>query len=128
VSFEPVTRHLRRHRPEQTAQRALFQHIRARGVAGLVAIHVPNGGFRSRVEAKIFAGLGVTAGAPDILLWHGGKAFALEIKSETGKLSKDQAAMLERLAKAGVTTAVCYGIDNAVATLEVWRLLRGAVQ
>jgi hypothetical protein len=61
-------------RPEDQIQRAVFQHIRARGVAGLVAIHVPNGGYRRPVEAAIMKGLGVTAGAPDVLLWHDHKA------------------------------------------------------
>ena len=65
---------MRRRRPEDVIQRAVFQHIRARGVAGLVAIHVPNGGYRRPVEAAIMKGLGVTAGAPDVLLWHDHKA------------------------------------------------------
>ena len=59
----------RRRRPEDAIQRAVFQHIKARGVAGLVAIHVPLGGYRKPVEAKILQGLGVTAGVPDVLLW-----------------------------------------------------------
>ena len=64
---------MRRGRPEDVIQRAVFQHIRARGVPGLVAIHVPNGGYRRPVEAKILCGLGVTAGVPDVLLWYAGK-------------------------------------------------------
>ena len=119
---------MRRRQPEQQIQRALFQHIRARGVGGLVAIHVPNGGFRSRVEAKILTGLGVTAGVPDILLWHAGKAFALELKSEGGRTSDAQVEMLTRLKDAGVLTAVCHGLDPALATLEGWQLLRGRAQ
>jgi hypothetical protein len=51
---------LRRRRPEDAIQRAVFQHIKARGVAGLVAIHPANGGYRKPVEAKILAGLGVS--------------------------------------------------------------------
>ena len=72
-------------RAEDQIQRAVFQHIRARGVAGLVAIHVPNGGYRRLTEAKILAGLGMTAGVPDLLLWHDNKAFAIELKSEDGR-------------------------------------------
>ena len=56
-----------RRRPEDSIQRAVFQHIKLRGVKGLVAVHVPNGGFRKPVEAKILRGLGVTAGTPDLL-------------------------------------------------------------
>ena len=59
----------------------------------MVAIHPANGGYRKPVEAKIMPGLGVTAGAPDILLWHGGRSFALEIKAEGGRVSDVQSDM-----------------------------------
>jgi hypothetical protein len=98
---------MRRRQPEQQIQRALFQHIRARGVDGLVAIHVPNGGYRRPVEARIMQGLGVTAGTPDLLIWHAGKSFAIELKSDSGRLSDAQVEMLTRLKDAGVATAVC---------------------
>ena len=116
---------MHRRRPEDAIQRALFAHIKARGAKGLVAIHVPNGGFRRPVEAKILAGLGVTKGVPDVLLWHAGKSFALELKAEGNKATDSQIAMLDRLGEAGVATAVCHGIDQAVTCLESWRLLRG---
>jgi hypothetical protein len=118
----------RRRRPEDAIQRAVFQHIKARGVAGLVAIHPANGGYRKPVEAKILQGLGVTAGVPDVLLWHGGKAFAMELKSEAGCCSEAQLAMLNRLSEAGVYTCVCHGLDRAIAVLEDWQLLRGRVR
>jgi hypothetical protein len=117
-----------RGRTEDGIQRSLFAHIRARGVKGLEAIHPANGGYRKPVEAKILQGLGFTAGTPDALLWHAGKSWAMELKSETGRVSIAQADMLARLAEAGVTTAVCRGIDEAVACLESWKLLRGTVQ
>jgi hypothetical protein len=117
-----------RRRPEDTIERALFAHIEARGAKGLVAIHVPNGGFRRPAEAKILAGLGVTKGTPDVLLWHTGRSYAVELKSETGKVTDSQREMLNRLNEAGVTTAVCHGIDQAVTCLESWRLLRRKVQ
>jgi hypothetical protein len=119
---------IRRQRPEQQVHRAVVAHLRARGVTGLVAIHVPNGGLRSRVEAKILQGLGVTAGVPDLLLWHAGKSYALELKAEGGRASDAQVQMLTRLKDAGVLTAVGTGIDNAIAILEGWQLLRGKAQ
>jgi hypothetical protein len=119
---------MHRSRPEDAIQRAVFQHIRARGVPGLVAIHVPNGGYRRPVEAKILAGLGVTAGAPDVLLWYAGKSFALELKSENGRVSEEQADLLRRLSETGVVTAVAHSIDQAIRYLESWCLLRGWMQ
>jgi hypothetical protein len=80
------------------------------------------------VEAKILVGLGVTKGVPDVLLWHAGKSFAVELKSESGRVSSAQAEMLDRLSKAGVYTACCYGLDRALAVLESWGLVKGRVQ
>ena len=117
-----------RPRPEQAIQKALFEHLRMRGVPGLVAIHVPNGGFRKPVEAKILKGLGVIPGVPDVLLWHDGKSFAIELKSESGRATELQLEMLDRLSQAGVFTAVCHGLDKALAVLEFWAPLRGYVQ
>ena len=94
----------------------------------MVYLHPANGGARSAVEGAIFKSLGVVPGAPDLLLWQEGKAFALELKAEAGRVSESQADMLDRLDKAGVAIAVCHGIDSAIATLEGWQLLRGAVQ
>ena len=94
-------------------------------MTGLVALHPANGGYRRKTEARILAGLGVTKGAPDVLLWCGGRSYAMEIKSEDGKLSEAQAEMISRLDGAGVFCAVCYGIDRCLACLESWGLLRG---
>jgi VRR-NUC domain len=69
--------------------------------------------------------MGVVAGAPDLLLWHDGKAFALELKSPDGRLSEAQSEMLGRLDKAGVYTCVAHGLDRALAVLEAWNLLCG---
>ena len=123
-----MSRHLRRQRPEQLIQRALIEHLRLRSVPGLVYLHPANGGARSAVEGAIFKSLGVVPGAPDLLLWKDGKSFAIELKAEGGRTSDAQVEMLTRLKDAGVATAVCHGIDSAIATLEGWQLLRGSVQ
>jgi hypothetical protein len=44
----------RRSHPEQQIQRAVLDHLRWRAVPGAFAFHVPNGGWRSAVEAAIF--------------------------------------------------------------------------
>jgi VRR-NUC domain len=117
-----------RRRPEQDIQRALFEHIDRRGVPGLVAIHCPNGGWRSPIEGAILRGLGVTPGGPDVLLWFDCKAFAIELKSEAGRTTEAQLEMLNRLSEAGVFTAICHSLDRALAVLESWSLLRGQTQ
>ena len=55
-------------------------------------------------------------------------ANAIELKAEGGRTSDAQVEMLTRLKDAGVLTAVCHGLDPALATLEGWQLLRGSVQ
>ena len=117
----------RRH-PEQAIHRAVIEHLKARCVPGVVYLHPANGGARSTIAGKIFKSLGVVPGAPDLLLWHAGKSFALDLKADDGRLSRAQIDVLGRLMAAGVATAVCHGINEAVTCLEEWRLLRGGIQ
>jgi VRR-NUC domain len=115
----------RRQRPEQGIQKAVVAHLKARGTTGMVFLHVPNGGARSAIEGAIFKSLGVIPGAPDLLLWHDGKSYAIELKAEDGKVTDAQVAVLNRLSAAGVYTSICHGVDRAIACLETWGLLKG---
>ena len=116
-----------RQRPEAAIQRAVFQHLRARGAPGLVAFHVPNGGYRRPAEAAIMKGLGVVAGVPDVIAIHQGRCFALELKAEGGRTTDNQLATIAALREAGAFTAITEGLDRALAVLEGWGLLRGRV-
>jgi hypothetical protein len=117
-----------RARPEQLVHKAVVAHLKTRAVAGLVFLHPANGGARTAIEGAILKGLGVVAGAPDLILFHGGKSFAIELKTEDGRVTEAQVEMLTRLKDAGVLTAVCHGIDRAIEVLESWQLLRGSAQ
>jgi hypothetical protein len=114
-------------RPEDQIQRAVFQHIRLRGVPGLVAWHTPNGGKRKPIEAAIFKGLGVRSGVSDIIAFYKKQLFALELKSEGGRPTENQLEFLADMEAQGAFTAVATGIDQAIGTLETWGLLRPAV-
>jgi hypothetical protein len=70
-------------------------------------------------------GLGVKAGVPDIIAIRHGRAFALELKAPGGRLTPAQLDAHEGLRAAGAVVAVAYGLDEAVAQLEDWQLLRG---
>lgn len=115
----------RRYQPEQIIQKAVFQHIRARGVPGLVAWHTPNGGKRRPIEAAIFKSMGVRPGVADIIAVHKGKIFAMELKAEKGQPSESQLEFLSDIERAGAFTAMPRGLDAAIATLEAWGLLKG---
>ena len=113
----------RRRHPEQQLQKAVLEHLRWRGVPELFAFHVPNGGWRSPVEAAIFRALGVVAGVPDILVIRNGQVFALELKTEHGRLTQTQAETQQRMCAAGAKVAVAIGLDAALQQLEQWQLL-----
>jgi hypothetical protein len=119
---------VRRARPEQTIQAAVCEHLRLRAQTNVYWFHPANGGLRSKTEARIFVGLGVTPGTPDIFAIHEGRTFALELKAPAGRLTAVQKAAHEALRAAGAEVATCWGIDAAIKQLEDWHLLRGRVQ
>ena len=88
--------------------------------------HVPNGGWRSPVEARIFKSLGVKAGVPDLIIIANGKPYGLELKIERGKLTPAQHTAHVMLAAAGAEIATAYGLDEALDQLARWGLLRGS--
>jgi hypothetical protein len=114
----------RRARPEQQIQKAVFDHLNWRAVPGVFAFHPANGGFRKPIEAAIMKGLGVRVGIPDIVAVHDGRCFALELKAPGGRLSDTQRDCHTRLRAAGAAVAVVTGVDEAVAQLVEWELLR----
>ena len=117
----------RRRRPEQEIQRAVIQHLHARGIPNSFAYAVPNGGWRTAIEGAILKGQGVVPGVPDLAIVAGGRAYYLELKSLTGTLSVPQEHVIEALRAAGAQVAVTYGLDDALKQLEQWGLLRGKV-
>ena len=119
--------------PEATIHRTVVQHLRMRGVSGLVFFHVPNGsllgGKRNRkgvpIQASIFNALGVRAGVSDLILLHAEKFYCLELKAPGGRPTEHQLKFISDADRAGAFTAMPEGLDAALATLEAWGLLRG---
>jgi hypothetical protein len=70
----------------------------------------------------------VRAGVPDVIALKDGRTYGLEIKSENGRLTAGQIAAHEGLRAAGAEVATAWGLDEALAVLERWGLLRGCVQ
>jgi hypothetical protein len=118
----------RRQRPEAAIQRAVVQHLRARGRPGLVFFAVENGGYRRPIEAAIMKSLGVLPGVSDLVLLHEGKTYFLELKSDNGRLSEHQQAFLASANAAGGYACAAHGLDRAIACLESWGLLIGRAQ
>jgi hypothetical protein len=104
----------------------VFEHLAVRAASTVFAFHPPNGGWRSRVEAAILKGIGVKAGVPDIVAVKNGQCYALELKAPDGRLTPVQRDAHAALAAAGATVVVAYGLDDALARLEAWGLVRGS--
>lgn len=83
--------------------------------------HIPNGGYRNINTAKRLKAEGVKAGVPDICLpiakgnYHG---LYLELKTDKGRLSKEQEIWLSDLKSEGYLAEVAYGFDEAVKVIK----------
>jgi len=111
--------------PEVPIHAAVVAHLRLRAKPDVVWLHVPNGERRDKITGAKLKRLGVLAGASDLLLWHQGNSFALELKRPGGRLSEAQLEFMARFADAGGHVAHAEGLDRALACLEAWGLLRG---
>ena len=68
--------------------------------------------------------MGMLAGAPDLIFLHNGEAFALELKSPKGRQSKSQEIFSQRWYEAGGEYAITYNLDEALAVLDIWGIIR----
>lgn len=116
---------MRRQRPEQAMQRAVFQHLKMRAAPMVFAFHVPNGGYRKPKEAAIMKGLGVVAGVPDVMVIYRGSIYALELKAEGRRPTAKQLEAVDNIRNAGGFAVVAEGLDRALKCLETWGILRG---
>jgi VRR-NUC domain len=93
-----------------------------RTVAPDVLIYaVPNGGYRSKVEAARLKWRGVVAGIPDLaIVASGGRAFFLECKTATGRLSEAQRDIMSRLGHLGAPFMTVTGIDDVRRAFAGW--------
>lgn len=106
---------------EQQAQRAVGQYL---DLCGVLWCHVPNGGKRTATEAKIFRGLGVKAGVPDLLVFTPPPAYwsvglAIELKREQGgRVTEEQHRWHKALRSCGWLVLVCHGSGDAIDRLH----------
>ena len=106
---------------EDAVQRAVVQHLRSRGVPGLVWFHVGNNPRSPRDGARLKA-MGAKAGVADLILLHRGEAFALELKAKGGRASMAQDQFLAQFRQAGGYAFTAEGLDNALIILKYWGL------
>jgi VRR-NUC domain len=88
---------------------------------GTLVFAVPNGGLRSKTEAARLKWQGVLAGVPDlIVLAPVGRVFALEVKTEVGRLSESQKEIFGSLVALGVQRAIVRSIDDVRRAFSAW--------
>src|SRR5215469_981704 len=126
----------RRQRPESQDQRALCQHLDARGAPGLVWFHVPQGNLLGgkhnkrgiAIQGSINRGLGVKRGVSDLIFLHDSKFYALELKAEGQTPTAEQLEFTDKVNASGGFACWCAGLDAALRVLEQWQLLVGKSQ
>ena len=108
---------------ESAEQRALIKWCKVKGHPFDRVFHIPNGGSRRPIEARIFKGEGVRSAVPDLFLplprypYHG---LFLEMKAKNGRLRPDQAVELNALAACDYYCVVAYGWEQASAIMELY--------
>ena len=113
-----------RNNEEEKLQAALVQHLQLRGAKDMLFLHPSNGGKRHIAEAVKFKRLGQLAGASDLLFWRGGKSYALELKSPGKRPTELQDEFMDRFRDAGGYAFWVDGLDEALAVLSSWNLIR----
>ncbi len=86
-------------------------------------IHIPNGGYRRKIEAALLKGMGVKAGVADLLLlWKPGRCGFIELKSDRRRcrISAEQQAFGIRMWERAIPYAVCTSIDGVSSVLKSW--------
>ena len=93
-----------------------------------LSFHVSNEGKRGWAAQSQFLKAGGRAGIPDrIILWKG-RAWFLEAKRRTGRLSETQRETFPLVEAAGCSVAVVRSLDDAERALRTWGLpLRASV-
>jgi hypothetical protein len=109
---------------EDQIQRAVADYLRLRGVPGLLWWHTPNGELRRPGAGGRLKAYGARAGMPDLMMILGGRTYALEIKTEHGRVSAAQRAVHADLKEAGAEVWVAFGLDAAIGQLKKWGVVR----
>lgn len=109
---------------EAGLQEAVVRYLRL-ALHDCVVYHTPNGGRRSHKTAKLMKRIGTLSGVFDItILAPVGRAFFMEVKHGSGRLSPEQEVFRMALIRMGHPYCVVRSLDDAILALETWGLTR----
>lgn len=115
----------RRAHPEGDLQKAIWSHVVSRGTKDTIAYHIPNTIKRTRKHTGILKSQGMVPGVADLaFVLSDGTAAFMELKHKTRPQSPDQKAFQARCDRIGVPYVVCNQLDNALAILESWGIIK----
>jgi hypothetical protein len=123
---------------EDQIQKALIKHLQLRCRPDVIYWHTPNGGLRFKITAALLKATGVIPGVPDLIfIWPQlvsvvsiaevqtmPRVLGLELKSRKGKLTSHQNAFAARMRRAGAAYETANNIDDALAILEQYGIIR----
>lgn len=109
-------------RPEQNLQKCVVDWL-SLIKPPCVWFAVPNGGYRSAIEAAIFKGLGVKPGVSDLVFLWGRGAGCVELKSGTGKQTDLQKEFEYWCSQNGVNYSLARSLEDVRNCLVDWGLL-----
>ena len=105
---------------EARIQAAIVEWVRT-VAPGLIAFHVPNGGYRTKAEAARMKWVGVLAGVPDVVvLGLDGRCWLIEVKAPGGSLSPEQCVIRDRCVALRIPFVVAKSIDDVRQAFKVW--------
>jgi hypothetical protein len=84
---------------------------------------IPNGGIRDIGTATKLKAEGVKKGVPDLFLALPNESHAglfIELKTETGRASKEQKEWIARLNENGYRAVVCFGYQEAINEIKTY--------
>lgn len=110
---------------EHQIQAALFRwwNMRAPLAYRDMMFAIPNGGAREAITGAMLKAEGVRPGVPDIFFaWpcNGYHGLWLELKRPDGRPTEAQLTMLSLLSGAGYMAKICYGLDEAMNTINAY--------
>jgi hypothetical protein len=129
MTMNIVGRRPPRYIEQQRVHVPLVAHIRRRAVPGLVWFHPANGAHYASGsrQGALMAAMGVRPGTSDLVFLHERQFYALELKrAKGGRTEAEQKLFIDDVIKAGGRAAIAHGLDDALAILEAWGLIRGA--
>jgi len=114
----------KRQHPEDDLQIAFVALLEDILIPGVVFAHVPNQGKRLARYLKKLHRMGMRDGVSDLIFWHAGRSYFLELKSKRGAANDNQKKFRRDIEAAGFEYEIAKSLDAAIEIVKRWGLIR----